>query len=141
MRNTRYVFSCRVHASLVPRVPCTAACPSRFFAGCHAVGTIITADESAATSCSATAPNRHVLGELRSKLAVMNGPIVDACGDTELVYKMVAERDNETVKIERTSSFVMVAKARIWASEGWEVVITDADGKSYAVAEFDQLLA
>jgi len=66
---------------------------------------------------------------------------VDACGDTELVYKMVAERDNETVKIERTSSFVMVAKARIWASEGWEVVITDADGKSYAVAEFDQLLA
>jgi hypothetical protein len=88
-----------------------------------------------------TAPNRHVLGELRSKLAVINRPIQDTCGDTELTYKMVAERDNETVKIERTSSFVMVAKARIWASEGWQVVITDADGKSYAVAEFDQLLA
>jgi hypothetical protein len=61
--------------------------------------------------------------------------------ETTLAYKMVAERDNETVKVERTSTFVIVAKARIWASEGWRVVITDADGKSYEVAEFDQLLA
>jgi hypothetical protein len=122
-------------------VPCTAACPNRFFAGCRAVGTIASAHESPATSCSATAPNRHVLGELRSKLAVINLTIEDARGDIELTYKMVAERDNETVKIERTSSFVVVAKARIWASEGWQVVITDADGKSYALAEFDQLLA
>jgi hypothetical protein len=67
--------------------------------------------------------------------------MMDARGDTELAYKMIAERDNETVKIERTSSFVIVAKARIWASEGWQVVITDADGKSYELAEFDQLLA
>jgi hypothetical protein len=66
---------------------------------------------------------------------------MDARGDTGLAYKMVAERDNETVKIERTSSFVIVAKARIWASEGWQVVITDVDGKSYAPAEFDKLLA
>ena len=58
-----------------------------------------------------------------------------------MAYKMVAERDNETVRIERMSSFVIVAKARIWASEGWQVVITDAEGKSYALAEFDQLLA
>jgi hypothetical protein len=58
-----------------------------------------------------------------------------------LAYKMIAERDNETVKIERTSSLVIVAKARIWASEGWQVVITDADGKSYEPAEFHQLLA
>ena len=58
-----------------------------------------------------------------------------------MAYKMVAERDNETVKVERMSSFVIVAKARIWASEGWQVVITDAEGKSYALAEFDQLLA
>ncbi len=78
---------------------------------------------------------------MRSKLAVINLTIEDARGDIELTYKMVAERDNETVKIERTSSFVVVAKARIWASEGWQVVITDADGKSYALAEFDQLLA
>jgi hypothetical protein len=60
---------------------------------------------------------------------------------TALAYKMIAERDNETVKIERNSSLIIVAKARVWASEGWQVVITDADGKSYAPAEFDRLLA
>jgi hypothetical protein len=60
---------------------------------------------------------------------------------TALAYKMIAERDNETVKIEKASSLIIVAKARIWASEGWHVVITDADGKSWAPAEFDQLLA
>jgi hypothetical protein len=54
---------------------------------------------------------------------------------------MIAERENETVKVERQSSLIIVAKARIWASEGWQVVITDADGKSYAPEEFDQLLA
>ena len=58
-----------------------------------------------------------------------------------MAYKMIAERDNERVKVERTSSLVIVAKARIWVSEGWQVVITDADGKSYAPAEFDRLLA
>ena len=78
---------------------------------------------------------------MRSKLAVINLTIEDARGDIELTYKMVAERDNETVKIERTSTLVIVAKARIWASEGWQVVITDAEGKSYQVAEFDHLLA
>ncbi len=54
---------------------------------------------------------------------------------------MIAERENETVKIERKSSLIVVAKARVWASEGWQVVITDADGKSYTPAEFDRLLA
>ncbi|WP_201456064.1 hypothetical protein [Bradyrhizobium macuxiense] len=54
---------------------------------------------------------------------------------------MVAERDNETVKVERESTWLIVAKARIWASEGWRVVITDKDGKSYAPDEFDKLLA
>ena len=58
-----------------------------------------------------------------------------------MAYQMIAERDNETVKIERTSTLVIVAKARIWASEGWQVVITDAEGKSYQVADFDRLLA
>ena len=54
---------------------------------------------------------------------------------------MIAERDNQTVKFERTSTLVIVAKARIWASEGWQVVITDAEGKSYQVAEFHLLAA
>jgi hypothetical protein len=140
MRNTRYLSLCRVRAS-TRRMPCTAACQSCVFADCHTTGAIESTAESVAPSHLIAASNRHVLGELRSKLAVINLTIEDARGDTELTYKMVAERDNETVKIERTSSFVMVAKARIWASEGWQVVITDADGKSYALAEFDQLLA
>jgi hypothetical protein len=66
--------------------------------------------------------------------------VVDEQG-TALAYKMIAERDNETVRIEKASCLIIVAKARIWASEGWQVVITDADGKSYAPAEFDLLLA
>jgi hypothetical protein len=53
---------------------------------------------------------------------------------------MIAERENEKVKIERNSSLLIVAKARIWASEGWQVIITDPDGKSFAPAEFDRLL-
>ncbi|MFB9267129.1 hypothetical protein ACFFWD_28890 [Bradyrhizobium erythrophlei] len=58
-----------------------------------------------------------------------------------MAYKMIAERENETVRIERESTFLIVAKAKIWASEGWQVVITDSDGKSYQPEEFDQLLA
>jgi hypothetical protein len=54
-----------------------------------------------------------------------------------LAYKMIAERENESLNVERQSSLVIVAKARIFASEGWQVVITDADGKSYAPPEFD----
>jgi hypothetical protein len=54
---------------------------------------------------------------------------------------MTAERENETMKAEGKSSLIIVAKARIWASEGWQVVITDADGKSYDPTEFGRLLA
>ena len=58
-----------------------------------------------------------------------------------MAYRMVAERDGSTVSVERESLLIMVAKARIWASEGWQVVTTDADGKSYEAAEFESLLA
>jgi hypothetical protein len=58
-----------------------------------------------------------------------------------LSYKMVAERDNETVRIERVSVLVVVAKARVWASEGWHVEIIDANGKTFASADFESLLA
>jgi hypothetical protein len=64
-----------------------------------------------------------------------------ASGVTALAYRMIAERENETVKIEKESSLIIAAKARIWASEGWQVVITDADGNSWVPAEFDRLLA
>ena len=55
-------------------------------------------------------------------------------------YRMVAERDNAKYSFARESRLIIVAKARVWASEGWRVVITDKDGKAYVPAEFDQLL-
>lgn len=62
-------------------------------------------------------------------------------GDAHLAYKMIAERDNEKYSFARESRLLIVAKAKVWASEGWQVVITDQDGKAYAPPEFDQLLA
>ena len=91
-------------------------------------------------SAQRSAQNGHAPGELPPKPAANSGRS-KASGGTVLAYKMIAERDNETVKVERKSSLIIVAKARVWASEGWQVVITDADGKSYAPAEFDRLLA
>jgi predicted membrane GTPase involved in stress response len=54
---------------------------------------------------------------------------------------MIAERDNETYRAERESRLLIVAKAKIFASEGWKVVITDHEGKAYQAGEFDRLLA
>jgi len=109
----RYLSSCRVHASLVARrallhaqvhaqllfcrlprgrrdrLDSRISCPSPF-------------DRSTKSSRSR---------RIAVKAAVITGARMDACGETELAYKMIAERDNETVKIERTSSFVIVAKA------------------------------
>jgi hypothetical protein len=47
---------------------------------------------------------------------------------------MIAERGNETVKSERTSSLITIARARVWASEGWQVTITNDEGKVFAPA-------
>jgi hypothetical protein len=44
-----------------------------------------------------------------------------------MAYRIVAERGNETVRMDRTSSLMAVAKARVWASEGWEVTIIVRD--------------
>ena len=44
-----------------------------------------------------------------------------------MAYRIVAERGNETVRMDRSSSLMVVAKARVWASEGWEVTIIVRD--------------
>ena len=54
-------------------------------------------------------------------------------------YRIVAERDTETVKIERSSSLIAIAKARVWASEGWQVTIV-VDDEAPAAAKPDRLL-
>lgn len=91
---------------------------------------------------SRTAPNCHAPGELPPRPAVTKraGKKGNARGRA-LAYKMVAERDNEKISCERQSRLLIVAKAKVWASEGWQVIITDGDGKAYAPAEFDQLSA
>lgn len=53
---------------------------------------------------------------------------------------MIAERENEKVNVERESRLLIVAKAKIFSSEGWKVVVTDGEGKSYEPEEFDKLL-
>jgi hypothetical protein len=54
---------------------------------------------------------------------------------------MLAERDNEKVHSRKISAFIAVAKARVWASEGWDVVLADDDGKTFTPAEFEKLCA
>ncbi|SDJ23161.1 MULTISPECIES: hypothetical protein [Bradyrhizobium] len=50
-------------------------------------------------------------------------------------YRIVAERGNETVRMDRASSLMAVAKARVWASEGWQVTIIVQDQDEYADSE------
>ena len=58
-----------------------------------------------------------------------------------MAYMIVAERENETVRMDRSSSLMAVAKARVWASEGWEVTIIVQDEKELAVESRPLLLA
>ena len=55
-------------------------------------------------------------------------------------YRITAERDNETMRSSRSSVWVAVAKGRVWASEGWRVVITDDTGRDFVSDQFDELL-
>ena len=57
-----------------------------------------------------------------------------------MTYRIVAERDNETVRMDRTSSLMAIAKARVWASEGWEVTVIVRDQEELATVEIEPLL-
>jgi hypothetical protein len=61
-------------------------------------------------------------------------------GDGVLAYTMVAERNNQKVTKARTSALILLANARVWASEGWQVSITDGDGKALDSASFENWL-
>ena len=58
-----------------------------------------------------------------------------------MAYTMIAERETQTIRKQRESALIVLANAKAMQSEGWQVVITDQDGKAYAPTEFDQLLA
>ena len=56
-----------------------------------------------------------------------------------MAYRIVAERRNETVRMDRSSMLVAVAKARVWASEGWKVTIIVGDENETAPSELRRL--
>jgi hypothetical protein len=58
-------------------------------------------------------------------------------GASEFAYQIVAVRENETVSWERMSELIAIAKARVWTSEGWQVVITDDEGRPLDPAKFE----
>jgi len=58
-----------------------------------------------------------------------------------MAYKIVAQKDEVTVRSERRSLLIAAAKARIWADEGWDVSVTDSEGKKLDRAELDLLFA
>jgi hypothetical protein len=57
-----------------------------------------------------------------------------------MAFIIVAERDAETVRMKRNSSLVAIAKARVWASEGWNVTVM-VDDEVAEVQEPLKLLA
>jgi hypothetical protein len=57
-----------------------------------------------------------------------------------LPYTIIAEKDNAKVRTERNSLLIAVAKARVWADEGWHVVVSGDDGTPLDPADFDKLL-
>jgi hypothetical protein len=56
-----------------------------------------------------------------------------------MAYRIVAERQDETVKMDRSSMLVAVAKARVWASEGWKVTIIVGDEDDVARSDARRL--
>jgi hypothetical protein len=52
-----------------------------------------------------------------------------------MAYRIVAERRDETVRMDRSSMLMAVAKARVWASEGWKVTIIVGDEDDIAPAD------
>jgi hypothetical protein len=56
-----------------------------------------------------------------------------------MTYRIVAERGNETVRMDGASSLMAVAKARVWASEGWHVTIIVKDQNELEYAESEPM--
>ena len=52
-----------------------------------------------------------------------------------MAFEIVAKRDSETVTMQRSSSLIALAKARVWASEGWNVTIVVRDETERTPAE------
>ena len=56
-------------------------------------------------------------------------------------FTIHASKDGESIQTVRISPTITLAKARVLLKEGWEVYITDADGRQYQPDKFDQVLS
>jgi len=54
-------------------------------------------------------------------------------------YKIVATKEDQTVSSTRQSLLIAAAKARVWASEGWQVIVTDGEGKTLDPGDLEKL--
>jgi hypothetical protein len=54
-------------------------------------------------------------------------------------YKIVATKEDETMRWARQSLLIAAAKARVWASEGWQVVVTDGEERTLDPADLEKL--
>jgi len=56
-----------------------------------------------------------------------------------LLASHFATKEDQTMRSVRQSLLITAAKARVWASEGWEVVVTDGEEKTLDPADFEKL--
>jgi hypothetical protein len=56
-------------------------------------------------------------------------------------FEIVAKKESETVRMKRDSSLMAIAKARVWASEGWNVTIVVDENAPGFIEEFSPSLA
>ena len=51
-------------------------------------------------------------------------------------FAIVVKKDRQTVRMDRNSFLIARAKARVWASEGWEVTIVDNENAAAVIEHF-----
>ena len=56
-----------------------------------------------------------------------------------MAYKIVGTKEDQTVRSERESLLIAAAKARVWSRAGWNVVVTDSEGKTLDPTGFEKL--
>ncbi|MGX7745230.1 hypothetical protein [Rhodopseudomonas parapalustris] len=56
-------------------------------------------------------------------------------------YTITAVRGDEKMRCVRDSALIALAKARIWESEGWDVMVAGEDGRALGLAQLDAHVA
>jgi hypothetical protein len=51
-------------------------------------------------------------------------------------FAIVVKKDRQTVTMNRNSFLIAIAKARVWASEGWDVTIVDNENAAAVIEHF-----